>query len=357
MRVWTDDYRTPQNYIIDKFEDHDWVVLGEYHRIRHDVQLVSSLIPLLHRDTGVRRLALEFLCRDRTEEANRLVTAEVYDPETTLDFFRDQFAGWSYREYLEIFDQAWASNRKYAAEHGAFELVGLHPCIDWEQINYGTDAKAVAVEKAKQQRYDEIMAETLEAAVLKPGRKALVFTGIAHATGKFKEYYFGTDRQLVRMGNMIYREPYKSRMFFVCLHAPFWDSAREKDIYPFDGILDRLMLQFGRDVGFDVVDTPFENLLHRQTGRHAITWYRFGELYDGYVMFRTPIREFPGVTCIDEWIEDQADFEHFWRNVSNKEASESHSRTPFDEFKRDFCAPRPDHGVEFRKRFRHLPEL
>jgi len=107
----------------------------------------------------------------------------------------------------------------------------------------------------------------------------------------------------------------------------------------------------------DVVGTPFENLLHRQTGRHAITWYRFGELYDGYIMFRTPIREFHGVTCVDEWIEDEADFEHFWRNVSTKQASESHSQTPFEEFKQNFCAPRPDHGAEFHERFRDLPEL
>ena len=39
------------------------------------------------------------------------------------------------------------------------------------------------------------------------------------AAGQFKEYWSGTDRQLVRMGNLIYREPHRSRMFFVCLHA------------------------------------------------------------------------------------------------------------------------------------------
>lgn len=74
-------------------------------------------------------------------------------------------------------------------------------------------------------------------------------------------------------------------------------------------------------------------------------------------MFRTPIKEFAGVTCIEEWIEDEADFEHFWRNVSNGEASEEYSRTPFEQFKREFCAARSDHRAAFRKRFRHLPEL
>ena len=65
------------------------------------------------------------------------------------------------------------------------------------------------------------VSRSLEEAVLSQGHKALVFTGIAHATGKFAEYVSGTDVQLVRMGNLVYKEPYRSRMFFVCLQAPF----------------------------------------------------------------------------------------------------------------------------------------
>ena len=60
---------------------------------------------------------------------------------------------------------------------------------------------------------------------------------------------------------------------------------------------------------------------------------------------------------VEEWIEDEEDFRQFWRNLSNRKASENHSRTPFPEFKKGFCTPRPDHGVEFRRRFRRLPGL
>ena len=41
------------------------------------------------------------------------------------------------------------------------------------------DPAAAAEERRKQQRYDEIMAEVLEEEILRPGHKALVFTGIA----------------------------------------------------------------------------------------------------------------------------------------------------------------------------------
>jgi hypothetical protein len=357
LEYWEAHDRSPQEYLADKFRDKRWVFVGEYHRVRHDVELIASLVPVLHETTDVRHLALEFLCRDRTEEANRLVTAASYDRERMIDFFRGQFRGWGYEEYLDIFRRTWESNRTLAEERGPFRLVGLHPCIDWETIHYGTDPEVVRVEKRKQEQYDEIMAEALEESVLRPGHKALIFTGIAHATGKFVEYRIGTEDQLVRMGNLVYREPYKKGMFFVCLHAPFYDGAAGKEIYPFDGTLDELMLRFGRDIGFDVVGTPFEGLVHAERSPHAITSYSFGELYDGYVIFRTPIKAYEGVTCIEDWITNEEELRDFARNVSNREASLAFSEVSLEEFRRDHCAPRPDHGTEFKRRFRKLPDL
>lgn len=357
LDYWQTHHRTPLDYLAEKFRDERWVLVGEFHRIRHDVELIASLVPRLHETTDVRHLAMEFLCRHHTAEANRLVGAETYDRERMIDFFREQFPSWGYEEYLEIFRSTWASNRRLAKKRGSFKLVGLHPCIDWETVNYGTDPAAVAAERKKQERYDEIMAEALEESVLRPGHKALVFTGIAHATGKFVEYRYGTDEQLVRMGNLVYREPYRKDMFFVALHAPFYDHAAGKEIYPFDGVLDELMLSFGKDIGIDVVGTPFEGLVHRDRSKHAITAYSFGEVYDGYVMFRTPIKEYVGVTCIDDWITDEEEFRYFTRHVTNKSAAEAFAKMSLDEFRAEHCAPRPDHGVEFSRRFRNLPDV
>lgn len=356
LAYWRDHPRTPREYVVDAFDSHRWVFLGEYHRVKHDLDLLAAVIPQLHRRTEVRRLAWEFLCRDRTEEANRLVTAETYDREATLAFFRSQFPSWAYEEYLEVFHAIWASNRESASERGPFLMVGLHPCIDWETVHYG-EPEAAAREKAKQERYDAIMAEALERDLLEPGIPALIVTGIAHATGKFREYWVGTDRVLERMGNLVYREPWRDDMFFIALHAPFFDAGAGEDIYPFDGILDRMMAVYDEDIGFDIVGTPFAGLRHAEPSEHSITAYSFGELFDGYILFRTPLKETVGVTCIDDWIVTEEDFRYFWRHLANAEASRSFSEEPFETFRAEFCAPRPDHGVEFARRFRKLPDL
>jgi hypothetical protein len=156
---------------------------------------------------------------------------------------------------------------------------------------------------------------------------------------------------------MVYRDPYRKEMFFIALHAPFYDSGADREIYPFDGALDRSMARYRTSIGFDVVGTPLEDLRHRESDPHSITAFRFGELFDGYVIFATPIKEYVGVGCIEEWITDEAQFRYYWRHLSNKEASERFSEIPFEEFVGDFCAPRPGQGEQFHSRFRRLPEL
>ena len=43
------NFRTPEDYVLSKFKDHEIVFIGEYHRIRHDVLLIQHLIPLLYK--------------------------------------------------------------------------------------------------------------------------------------------------------------------------------------------------------------------------------------------------------------------------------------------------------------------
>lgn len=354
---WQANGQPPADYVISRFDNSDWVFLGEYHRIRDDVEVVTDLIPALHSRTRVRHLALESLCRTETDAANALITSATYDRGEVIDFLREQDPSWPYEEYLELYRTAWESNRVYAEDRGAFRFVGLHPCIDWEIVNYSENREDVERELGKQRRYDEIMASELENHLLEPGLPALILTGIAHSTARFVEYRHGTDEQLVRMGNIVLREPWAERMFFIALHAPFWDAGAGEEIYPFDGVLDRLMLAYRAPIGFDVAGTPFASLTHQRRSERSITALEFGQLYDGYIMHATPLKQTVGVTCIPDWIETEEELRHFWRNLPNREASERFASVPLAQFRRDHCMPRPDHGLLFRNRFRTLADL
>lgn len=351
---WESHPKPPVNYVVECFQrGNHWVFLGEYHRVRQDINLVLDLIPVLHRNTEVRCLALEFLTREGTEEANRLVTQATFDRYKAMEFFRRQDTTWDYEEYFDILETVWRSNRELGASRGYFRLVGLQPAIDWELLNYG-DAESSRREKEKQDHYDSFMATALDDQVLSKGVPALIYTGIAHSTAKFKEYWIGTDRQLVRMGNLVYREPYKSRMWFIALHAPFFDSGTRREVYPFNGILDRLMPLYRQDLGFDVVGSPFANLRDRNPSPHSQTAYAFGELFDGYIIHKTPIREYQGITRIPDWINDEAQYSWFWRHIPKKSAGQEYSKIPFSEYRKETCATSNDYGDGFKRRFQKL---
>ena len=53
------NYMTPESYVIEKFKDHDAVILGENHLIKHDPLFVQKLIPLLY-ENGIYTVAIEF---------------------------------------------------------------------------------------------------------------------------------------------------------------------------------------------------------------------------------------------------------------------------------------------------------
>jgi len=114
---------------------------------------------------------------------------------------------------------------------------------------------------------------------------------------------------------------------------------------------------FQKDIGFDVIGTPFESLVHQTRSSYSITAYTFGELYDGYIIFRTPIKQYGGISCIPDWLKTEKDFEHYWKNLANKEASLEFSKIPFEEFKKTFCSDNPAYGDSFARRFQSLPDI
>jgi uncharacterized iron-regulated protein len=54
-----ENWQSPEDYVTGKFKDYDYVFLGEYHRIKQNVDLVLKLIPKLY-DNGIYTIAIEF---------------------------------------------------------------------------------------------------------------------------------------------------------------------------------------------------------------------------------------------------------------------------------------------------------
>jgi thioredoxin-related protein len=115
----TSHWRSPEDYVVEKFSKYDIVFVGEIHRVKHDVELIHNLIPRLYK-AGVYNLGIEFGRYEDQDKVDRLITADKYDEDLARWLQFKQFVGWGYKEYEDIYRKAWELNKSLR-----FYLLGL----------------------------------------------------------------------------------------------------------------------------------------------------------------------------------------------------------------------------------------
>ena len=282
----------PEEYVVSKFTDHDIVFLGEYHRIKHDVQLVHSLIPRLY-EAGVHNLGIEFGAYEYQDRADRLTTAETYDEDLARGLMFEFAPYWGFKEYMDIYRAAWELNRRLPPGAPRFRVVNLGykarfdlvtenmTTEDWQRVWHKGDP-------------DQHMADVIVREFVERGEKALIYSGSHHAFTRYRQPLYSFEEKKLarlndsRMGNLV-RARMPDRVFNIFLHSP-WATKEgfESHSYPAGGAIDRVMLGFkDTRVGFDVRGTPFGQLQDEGT-YYALGYegFKLEDFCDGYIYQR-----------------------------------------------------------------------
>ncbi len=308
-------YRTPEEYVIGKFADHDIVFLGEYHRIKHDVELVHNLIPLLYKN-GIYNLGIEFADYLDQDAIDHLIALDTYDDSLACQIQFNQDPFWGFEEYIDIFRIAWCLNHRLPKDARKFRVIGLNAKSDWSYVKTEEDRKNPEIMK-KVWKYgysDEVMAEVIMKEFVDKGEKALIYSGRNHAYTEYRQpVYDESEGKFVRfvedrMGNRVYDQIGK-RCITIFLHQP-WPSSEgygKPYVYPADGIIDALMAQMEpryRRVGFDIKGTPFEKLPGKTSlWKYGYDEFTLGMYCDGYI-YQKPLSKYKGVTVVPEFINE-----------------------------------------------------
>lgn len=280
------NWQTPEEYVIKKFEDHDYIFIGEYHRIKHDVELILKLIPLLH-ENGINNLAIEFGNYKDQYLVDSLLELPFFDRNLAKQIMFNCDPFWGYVEYIDIYRISWEVNHKSKLDNkNYFRVVNIgayyDPCKEggaWSEIDP-----------------DIFMADAILKEIISKKEKALIYSGNHHAFTKYHQpiYNFKKDTLIgftkTRMGNVIY-DSLKTKVFNIYLHAA-WISDKgweEKSVLPVNGVIDSVMLIFqNKPVGFDVINSPFGKLTSNNS------YYAFGhpnftldQYCDGYIFQNT----------------------------------------------------------------------
>lgn len=299
----------PENYVVSKFRNHDIVFLGEYHRIKHDVELIHKLIPRLYK-AGIYNLGIEFGCYEHQDKVDQLITAETYDENMARWLMFQQLSSWGYKEYEDIYRVAWQLNRSLPKHARKFRVVnlGYRPnwparkeemtSADWDKVWWNGDP-------------DEHMADVVIKEFVNKGQKAMIYSGNRHAFTQYHQPIYDFEKKkfirfnTTRMGNLVFNK-IGYRAFNIYLHAP-WESSANPDVdtRPVHGIIDDVMAKLGnRPIGFDVKGSPFgaisDTASYYSLGHANFTLDKY---CDGYI-FQGRLQDYEGVTVDPLFVTD-----------------------------------------------------
>jgi hypothetical protein len=345
----TENWISPEDYVMSKFKDRDIVFLGEFHRIKHDVELVHNLIPRLHAN-GVYDLGIEFGCSEYQDTVDYLINAPVYDEELARWLLFKSFSSWAFVEYEDIYRRAWELNRTLDPSVPRFRVVHLQYRQRWDLATIEM-AKDDVAKVWYRGTGDSVMARVVLDEFVKKGRKALIYCGMHHAftryrqprvdesTGEFKEY------GMRRLGNIV-SDSIPSRVFSISLHSP-WMQRRDLNAqsYPVGGVIDAAMREFHSPrVGFDAGGSPF-GLLTDTAAYYSAGYSPFvlADFCDGYI-YQKYISDYEGCT-VDTLFVTWSNFHEAVKFIPNVAAR------PFFKSPADFIGSARD-DTNFKQRFR-----
>lgn len=302
------NWKSPEQYVISKFADHDILFLGEYHRIKHDTLLVQSLIPLLYQ-AGVYNLGIEFTASESQADVDALLSAPTYHEARVRKLFsgvKGESGLWPYTEYMDIYRRAWELNQSLPPDAPRFHVVGLTYAADFSALQTGTLSTASPdVLRAVwfQGDPDVHMANVILSEFVAKGQKALIYSGFIHAFTRYRQPALdpatGTVARLIntRMGNVVYGQ-IGERAFTISLHAPWEQKDGVSYSYAAAGVIDSVMREFSDTrVGFDLAGTPF-GALHDPNTFWAYGYNNFSlsDFADGYI-YQKALSNYEGVTA------------------------------------------------------------
>jgi hypothetical protein len=305
-------WHSPEEYVLAAFAKHDVVLLGEFFKIRQNVQLVHDLIPRLFA-AGIRNLGIEYALSDDQGEIDALLTAPAWDENRARAVTFHWLVTWGYQEYIDLYKAAWQVNKVRPAGAKPFRIVGLNVRQDWEYLKTQDDLgnpKIVASIFA-QGVPDAHIAEVIDREFTRTGEKALVFCGTQHIFTRYRSRAYQKNAaemklpETRRAGNIVY-ERIGARVFAISIHAPWPDPTQKTGLsYPVDGAIDALIDALPpekRSAGWDTAGTPLGALpLGRSSYADGAQTGTLADLFDGYIV-QGPIAGYTMVTPIRDFI-------------------------------------------------------
>lgn len=351
------NWKTPEQYIVDKFKNHDVILLSEDHAVKHNLLMAQAVIPMLYK-AGVYNFGMEFGAEEDQHLLDSLVTAPEYSDEIAKKIQFSYNVGWVFKEYRDIYRVAWQLNKSLPPSAKKFRILNLSYRYNWASCDdkyFGVRTPEMTKRVFNRGNTEFFRAKIIKKNILDKHEKILVITGFGHAYTRYNTPYYDYRAEdfivfdTNRMGNILYRMTPK-KVFTILLHYPFESRSVGPFITypPANGYIDAVMKRFtDKRVGFDLINTPFGEL--KDTSFYSVGYkdFRMKDMADGYI-YQKPFDEYEGCTVDENFITDEN-----WPEVKRNFPDKDFARVPES---REAYLPNIRNYVNMKMRYRNLKQ-
>jgi hypothetical protein len=313
LRYAESAWSSPEDYIIASFKNHDIVMLGEFFKIRENVNLVRDLIPRLYA-AGIDTLGIEYALSDSQADIDALTTADAWNESKARAITFDWLVTWGYQEYVDLYKAAWQVNRNRPAGAPPFRIIGLNVRQNWGYLKSARDINdpKIVAQIFSNGVPDQHMAETILKQIAQKGGKALVYASTQHVFTRYRNAEYAKNAVAMKLaetrraGNIVY-DAIGPRVFSISLHAPWPDKGAGSGLtYAAGGAIDALIdsLPAGmKSGGWDTAGTPLGALPVKASSYGAAgNASTLADVFDGYIV-QGPIAQYTVVTPIKDFVQ------------------------------------------------------
>ena len=307
--------KSAKDYILQKFENHDIVILCERdHRDLTQYELIKDILADPYFKKSVKNLFTEIGVINLQPEITEFLKTKGLDSlyvENKLAEFQFNSSFWS---LWEKYNYKYLLRTLYDINNRSEEQINYYPSdveFDWSQVHNSDDYKR-EMESETEPR-DSLMAQNIihqyEKIKSESNTKALIILNYRHAfkihtmgagelmknTAKYVFDYFGDRVTNIMISQANFSE--KDNAFeFSLIQNGTWDAS-----FKFLNI---------EDVGFDLGDTPFGK--DKLDIWNVDTTYTYEDTFDGFVFYK-PIEAYNLVSYFDGLIPKELEEEFFRR--------------------------------------------
>lgn len=295
--------RSPEQYILDKFKSHDIILLSEDHAVKHNLEMCKSIIPLLY-EAGVYNFGMEFGAEEDQAQLDSLLNAPEFSDSLARRLMFNYNVGWVFREYMDIYREAWKLNRSLPADARKFRVLNISYRYKWERCDeryFGIRTPTLIDQIFDRGNTEYFRANLIRREVLDKNEKILVLAGFGHSYTRYvSPYYDYRDQHFIkfdneRMGNILYKYA-PDKVFSILLHYPFDGRTYgyAQQYAPAAGWIDQALKDFpDQRIGFDLLGTAAGFLRDTSQYSYGYADFKLQDMADGYI-YQMPFDQYEG---------------------------------------------------------------